>query len=239
MRGKLHPWGIKLFLMCGSSGIVYDFLIFQGSTTELDPNIQKNFGEGECVVMQFIERLKRDRHFVYFDKYFTSYNLLSALAYKKINAAGTVRVPRFCNPPLISDKCLSKMSRGTSYEITGTAPNQKNEVGLIKWFDNKGVVMGSNFITSGEPETIRRWDKKNKQFIDVERPEIVGLYNKSMGGVDVHNQLVSFYRIFIKTRKWTRRLVVHSFDMAAVNSWLEYRRYALHHDLQKKILWTF
>lgn len=51
MRGKPHPWGIKLFLMCGSSGIVYDFLIFQGSTTELDPNIQTNFGQGGCVVM--------------------------------------------------------------------------------------------------------------------------------------------------------------------------------------------
>lgn len=93
--------------------------------------------------------------------------------------------------------------------------------------------MGSNFITSGEPENIKRWDKKNWQFIDVERPDIVGLYNKSMGGVDVHDQLVSFYRIFIKSRKWTFRIVVHSFDMAAVNSWLEYRRDALDHGLAK------
>lgn len=59
MREKLHPWGIKLFLMCGSSGIVYDFLMFQGGTTKLYPNIQKVFGQGGCVVMHFIERLKR------------------------------------------------------------------------------------------------------------------------------------------------------------------------------------
>ncbi|KAL4101103.1 hypothetical protein QTP88_021123 [Uroleucon formosanum] len=138
MRGKPHPWGIKIFLMCGSSGIVYDYIMFQGSSTELDPLVQNLFA---------------DRH---------------------IYAAGIVRVNRFAKPPLITDKCLSKIGRGTSYKVSGIS---------------EGVVLGSNFITSGEPETIKRWDKKHKQFVDVERPEVIGLYNKSMGGVDVHDQL--------------------------------------------------
>lgn len=142
-----------------------------------------------------------------------------------------VRVNRFANPPLLTDKLLSKMGRGTSHEIIGTSQGQKHEIGLIKWFDNKGVVIGSNFITSGNPEVIQRWDKTNKEFIHIERPEIVGLYNKSMGGVDIHDQLISFYRIFIKSRKWTLRMIAHSFDMAAVNSWLEYRRDAKHFKL--------
>lgn len=46
------------------------------------------------------------------------------------------------------------MGSGTSYEVSGIAQGQKSEIGLIKWFDNKGVNLGSNFITSGEPETI-------------------------------------------------------------------------------------
>lgn len=37
---------------------------------------------------------------------------------------------------------------------------KKNKIDLIKWFDNKAVVMGSNFITSGKSEVIKRWDKK-------------------------------------------------------------------------------
>lgn len=233
MRGKPNPWGIKMFLMCGSSGIVYDFIMFQGKSTGLDINAQNVFGQGGAIVMQFAERLKQNTHFVYFDNYFTSYNLLSELADRKIFAAGTVRVSRFANPPLISDKVLSKIGRGTSFEVTGTSEGQRNEIGLIKWFDNKGVVVGSNLISSGNPEIIKRWDKKNKEFIHIERPEIIGLYNKSMGGVDVHDQLVSFYRIFIKSRKWTLRLVAHSFDMASVNSWLEYKRDALHHNTQR------
>lgn len=32
------------------------------------------------------------------------------------------------------------------------------------------------------------------------------------------------YRIFIKSRKWTLRLIFHAFDLAIVNSWFKYRR---------------
>ena len=34
IRGKPSPWGIKLFFLCGKSGLAYDFLIYQGSSTE-------------------------------------------------------------------------------------------------------------------------------------------------------------------------------------------------------------
>jgi len=41
MRDKPNPWGIKLYLLCGESGLVYDFLLNQGFTTEFNENIQK------------------------------------------------------------------------------------------------------------------------------------------------------------------------------------------------------
>jgi len=44
-----------------------------------------------------------------------------------------------------------------------------------------------------------------------------------MGGVDLHDQLISYYRVFIKSRKLILRMLFHSFDMATCNSWLEYR----------------
>lgn len=36
MKGKSYQWGIKMFLLCGKSGLGYDFVIHQGHTTELD-----------------------------------------------------------------------------------------------------------------------------------------------------------------------------------------------------------
>jgi len=84
------------------------------------------------------------------------------------------------------------------------------------------VNLASNIITSGNIDVVRRWDKKNKTYLHVERPEIVQKYNKSMSGVDNMDKLISYYRTFIKSRKWTLRMIAHAFDMTAANCWLTY-----------------
>ncbi|XP_060846479.1 piggyBac transposable element-derived protein 3-like [Rhopalosiphum padi] len=175
MKGKPNPWGIKIFLLCGQSGIVYNMILYQGVSTNINKDLQKNFGL------------------------------------------------------VLSDKVIMKMGRGTSYEVTSTLG-----VGLLKWCDNKAITMASNFITSGKPESVSRWDKKNKQYVNIERPEIIKLYNKSMLGVDKHDQLVSYYRVYMKSRKWTLRMITHAFGMAVANSWLEYKQDAENMGILKK-----
>jgi len=100
------------------------------------------------------------------------------------------------------------MGRGTTFEVRSDVPNCN--IGLVQWYDNKVVILALNFITSGNIDVVRRWDKKNKTYVDVERPEIVQKYNKSMGGVDNMDKLISYYRTFIKSRKWT--LGTHDFS---------------------------
>jgi hypothetical protein len=68
----------------------------------------------------------------------------------------------------------------------------------------------------------------------IECPEIINLYNKNMGGVDKHDQLVSYYRTFIKSKKWTLRMMFHISDMAVVNCWLEYKRDAAELNIEPK-----
>lgn len=46
-------------------------------------------------------------------------------------------------------------------------------IGLVKWFDNKAVTLGSNYVTSGEVDKVERWEKKKKVYVEIERPEIV------------------------------------------------------------------
>jgi len=133
MRGKPSPWGIKLYLLCGAGGMVYDLLLYQGSNTELDQKTKAHFGLGGSVVLKLCEQLKKNRHILYFDNFFTSYNLLNALQDQKIYAAGTARVNRFANPPLIPDKQLRKMGRGASFEVTGSTEyeGRTNQIGII------------------------------------------------------------------------------------------------------------
>lgn len=221
VKGKPCPWGIKIFVLCGASGQMYDFIIYQGITTELDKDNIAKFGQGASVVIHLVSNVvKKENHKLFFDNYFTSYNLLEVLAAQKIWAAGTVRTNRFANPPFTSDSEMKKKERGFVEEIV----SRKGDVSMVKWYDNKPVVLASNFTSIGEMDEVKRWNKSERQYVNVRRPEIVRLYNQSMGGVDKLDFLVSLYRIFVKSRKWTLRMIFHAVDLAVVNSWLEYKR---------------
>lgn len=59
------------------------------------------------------------------------------------------------------------------------------------------------------------------------RPEVVKVYNSSMGGVDLLDFLIIIIiRTFIRSKKWTSRMICHGIDLAVTNSWLEYRKEA-------------
>uniref|UniRef100_A0A672KBA3 PiggyBac transposable element-derived protein domain-containing protein n=1 Tax=Sinocyclocheilus grahami TaxID=75366 RepID=A0A672KBA3_SINGR len=201
------------------NGMAYDFLLHQGATMEL--------GLGAGVVYHLSQRITEADHKLYFDNYFTTYNLLEL---KKIHAAGTARVCRFANPPLQSDKVMAKMPRGSCDE----AVSRDGKVTLVKWFDSRSVVMASNVVGVGTMDEVQRWDKKQGRFLKVSRPEVVKLYNEAMGGVDLLNQFVSLYRTEIRSRESTLRMITHAFDLAVVNSWLEYRLDAKRANLQTK-----
>lgn len=171
VKGKPTPWGIKIFVLCGKSGMAYDFLIYQGATTELDPDNLKKFGLGASVVLHLVKRIDNEGHKLYFDNYFPSYQLLQILKANKIFAAGTIRINRFSNPPVLGDKELKRMGRGSYDEVT----SGDGDVVLVKWLDNRSVVLASNFIGSGNIDEVSRWDKGKKKYISVTRPEIVKL----------------------------------------------------------------
>ncbi|KAG0431551.1 hypothetical protein HPB47_021696 [Ixodes persulcatus] len=56
MRGKPTPWGVKVFALCGRSGQLYDFVIYQGQNSISD-DLKKAFGLCSGVVLHLAQRI--------------------------------------------------------------------------------------------------------------------------------------------------------------------------------------
>ena len=82
----------------------------------------------------------KPNNILYFDNFFTSYNLLSKLRDMGIRAAGTVRDGRTGTAPLKDKKNVAKQERGT-FEYTCDG-----KICVVMWSDNV-VTYASNFDT--------------------------------------------------------------------------------------------
>lgn len=222
IKGKPCPWGIKVFFMCGKSGMPYDFIVYQGSTTSINEAWVKAFGFGAAVVLHLSQRIPESEvgHKLFFDNYFPSYQLFEVLKKKNIYAAGTIRINRFAKPRLPDEKEMKARGRGSSAECISS----DGSVIITRWYDNKVINLGSNFVGVREEDQAKRWDKEKASYIFIKRPEVVRMYNESMGGVDLLDQMIQYYRINIRTVKWTLRVIMHFVDLALTAAWMEYRR---------------
>lgn len=146
---------------------MYDCIIYQGNMMELDCNKIKLYSLGASVVLHLSKSIQQEGHKLYYDNYFSSFELLKTLHCRKIYAAGTIRVNRFAHPPLRSDKKM----RGCSDEVTSL----DGEVVLVKWLDSRAVILASNFLGTATFDEVERWGKKEKIYIKIKRPEIVKL----------------------------------------------------------------
>jgi hypothetical protein len=70
----------------------------------------------------------------------------------------------------------------------------EDRIFLLRWFDNKEVMVGSNHYGAEPMSMVRRWDKTKKVYVYIRIPTLIKAYNKGMGGVDHCDQLLSFYR---------------------------------------------
>lgn len=94
----------------------------------------------------------------------------------------------------------------------------------VKWYDNRVVTLVSCFAGPEPVQKIQRWDKATKTIIDVERPYIVGTYNKHMGGVDLLDSFSAKYKFPMKSCRWYMYIFWHTIILAVINAWLLYKR---------------
>ncbi|XP_050714265.1 piggyBac transposable element-derived protein 3-like isoform X2 [Eriocheir sinensis] len=220
---KPKKWGFKIFVLADSGGLIHDFIPYTGSIQPLNKKGIPDLGASSNIVLHLAETIRNNsNHVLYFDNWFTSAPLVKHLADRGIWCCGTVRPCRLPGLKLSSDADMKKKGRGTHEEWKSSGDDR--EVTVVKWLDNKGVTLLSTFANSHPSHTAQRYDKTMKKVIEIPQPNIVKLYNKNMGGVDLADCLLSLYRIPVRSKKYYHKLVFHMIDMTINQAWLMYRR---------------
>jgi hypothetical protein len=80
------------------------------------------------------------------------------------------------------------------------------------WRDNKPVYTASNSYSGVSSERVRRWNRQEREYIDLPIPRSVAKYNKGMGGVDLLDAMVAKYRGRVRRNNWF-------VGVTAVNAW--------------------
>ncbi|KTF95432.1 hypothetical protein cypCar_00001006 [Cyprinus carpio] len=123
-----------------------------------------------------------------------------------------------CN--LEDEKSLKKKGRGKfDIRVEGN-----HNICTIKWYDNRAITLVSSFAGPEPVQKIQHWDKATKTIIDVERPYIVGTYNKHMGGVDLLDSFAPKNKFPMKSHRWYIYIFWHTIILAVINAWLLYKR---------------
>ncbi|CAB3241779.1 unnamed protein product [Arctia plantaginis] len=153
-----------------------------------------NLGLGPSVVLH-LSRSVTEGSCLYHDRHFTTIPLIEELQKRNLHSTGTIMANR------IPDKTSLKFQKDSQKNRFESQQMVRDPKVLVKWKDNKSVLIASNCTGSNCTEMVKRWDNRTRTYVDVTAPQIIQNYNRYMGGVDVLDQQVEYYRTFIKTRK--------------------------------------
>lgn len=225
---KPHKWGYKIFVLSGVSGFSYDFDFYCGATT-LEEDVL-DLGTSSNVVAKLSATIPKNQNYkLFFDNWFTSIPLLTYLTKNGILPLGTVRANRVPDLQFPKESEMKKKGRGAIIEKVANVDGI--DVSVVSWYDNKIVNVVSTYVGSQPTSEVRRFCRKSKTHVQIPRPQSIAVYNAYMGGVDLLDSMLGYYRISIRSKKWYIRVFFHFIDMICVNSWILWRRNLKNNDL--------
>lgn len=103
-----------------------------------------------------------------------------------------------------------------------SAQNETKKNNIMKYYliSQTGESCAKLYVCKEPMASVKRFMKKKKAKVDIPCPKAITIYNRYMGGVD----LLGFYRIKVRSKKWYHRIFFHMIDLVCVNSWLLWRR---------------
>ncbi|XP_066471482.1 piggyBac transposable element-derived protein 2-like [Tiliqua scincoides] len=214
VRRKPLKFGFKLLCLASANGYLYQFVPYAGASEASKDGL----GLGERVVLQLLDITSTNpkEHEIFFDKFFSSYNLMRLLTEKGFYATGSVQENRLMGCSALRNPRQMQNSPKGDYSY---AFDTKKNIFVVRWCDNSVVNVISNFSGLEPMSTVKRYNQKTKTHDMLPQPNVIREYNQGVGGVDVHDSAIADYRIGIRGRKWWWPLFINGIDSAIVNAW--------------------
>ena len=169
-----------MHVLCDDEGFVYNFEVHTGKIA-VCPN-QPDIGASGNIALTLLQNVKRQNgHKVFVDSCYTGIPLALTLAKEGILLTTTIISNRLSNCNMASDrnwKIMKDQGRG-SYEMK-EAPVDGLKLLAIKWIDKRSATVLSSFDSVEQMKTVKRYDKKEKKFIEVKYPAAIANYNKQV-----------------------------------------------------------
>jgi len=215
IRTKRARFGIKLFELCTSSGILLDFLVYHGRMRCELVNIPGHvFLFSEQIPLTLMGQYLDKGHRLFIDNYYTSPVLAQYLMDRGTKICGTVRPTRRNFPSELANAALSKGE--TKYAATHTGILAVKYRASVDKSNNKPKVV--HMLTTDHTNTLSPTGKKDRDGATIHKPRCVLDYNRHMGGVDVVDQQLESILAIRKTYKWYKKILFRLLLQSALSA---------------------
>lgn len=211
-QSKPDKWGMKILMLNDpDDGYCFKFHIYTGAGSVPDPT---ESGQGYASVMLLTEDYLHCDRVLYLDNYYNSVKLAADLLDSRTYICGTARKNRV--PGIVSAEVLP---RGSMRHYR----NSEKTILVCHWHDKRDVYIIS---TNGNTDSTEIEVYRNRERASILRPDVVGDYNRYMGGTDRFDQLKAYYTVGRTGRKWWRYLFFALINFSIVNAkilWAEHQ----------------
>lgn len=184
--GKAHRYGTKMYKLATINGYTWNYLLYTGEQ-ESTVGVE----HAQTVVMNLLHSLGGCYRPVVVDNLFTTISLAKYLLDHEMCLFGTLLSNRVESGNVIFENDLSRE------DVYGL--QNKDGVKLIRWRDTNNVLMIST--RPAHSASVIHSGKVNFQNQSIMKPQVILDYNKRRQGIDLSNQLSTYYTSLRKSVK--------------------------------------
>jgi len=202
IRTKRARFGIKIYQLCTSNGVLLDFFVYHGnSTAELMdlPGLQTT----EKIPFTLLQPYLNNGHVLFTDNFYTTPRLAHYLLQNGTGLVGTVRPNRKKFPKALASSHREKGEAEFYYANDEHVLAVKYRATKDKSQKKEKVV---HLLSTVHSNKMANSAKTDRDINAIRKPTCILQYNNSMGGVDLMDQQLDSLLVLRKCYKWYKKL---------------------------------